>query len=177
MKRVWLIAVLAAGVGAGPVGAQPPIPGGVGGAGNIQRPAFSPYLNLLRSGSAALNYYGLVRPEQQFRQSIGTLQGSVAANQQAIGGIQAEVEGGIPATGHPTQFLNYSGYFLSGGAAGGGATRPGGAGGFTAGGFMAGQRPGGVTAGQRPGGANAGGVGIGGSGSGVRGGSGGVPRR
>ena len=122
--------------------AQPPNPGGVGGAGNVQRPSFSPYLNLLRSGSPALNYYGLVRPEQQFRQSITTLQGSVAANQQAIGGIQAEVEGGgAPATGHPTQFLNYGGYFLNSGpgAVGGGGTtnfRPGG----QAGGMMAGRQ-------------------------------------
>src|SRR5262245_56181717 len=31
------------------------------------RPTFSPYLNLLRQGDPVLNYYGLVRPEQEFR--------------------------------------------------------------------------------------------------------------
>ena len=94
---------------AGPVRAQPPVPGGPA----ATRPAFSPYLNLARPGTApALNYYGLVRPELQFRQSIQNLQGAVAANQQAIGGVQAEATGVSP-TGHPTQFLNYGGYFLT----------------------------------------------------------------
>lgn len=93
--------------------AQPPVPGGPAAA--VPRPAFSPYLNLLRAGNApALNYYGLVRPEVQFRQSILNLQGAVSANQQAIGTVQTEVEG-VPATGHPIQFLNYGGYFLNNG--------------------------------------------------------------
>jgi hypothetical protein len=39
------------------------------------RPAFSPYLNLLRGGNSTLqNYYGLVRPEQNFRQADSILQ-------------------------------------------------------------------------------------------------------
>jgi hypothetical protein len=101
-------AVAVLGVG-GSLHAQPPAPGGVG------RPTDSPYLNLVRpGGSPALNYFGLVRPELQFRQSIQNLQGAVTANQEAIGGIQAEVTG-IPVTGHPTQFLNYGGYFLNSG--------------------------------------------------------------
>jgi len=96
--------------GAGTLRAQPPVPGG-----SVSRPTFSPYLNLNRAGTpAAVNYYGLVRPELQFRQSIQNLQGAVAANQQAIG-VQAEVTGMVSATGHPTQFLNYGGYFLNSG--------------------------------------------------------------
>ena len=71
-------------------------------------PPFSPYLNLLRRGNPAVNYYGLVRPEQQFRQSIGQLQ-------QNVQGLDATVAEGQSAssltTGHPTQFQNTSHFF------------------------------------------------------------------
>lgn len=81
------------------------------------RPTFSPYLNLTRpGGTPALNYYGLVRPELQFRQSIQGLQGAVSANQQMIGDLQTGGTG-LPVTGHATQFLNYGGYFLNTGTA------------------------------------------------------------
>lgn len=65
---------------------QSPGFGGNPGFGRTQnRPAFSPYLNLLRGGNTTLfNYYGLVRPEQdfrradtQFRQGFGQLQRDV----------------------------------------------------------------------------------------------------
>jgi hypothetical protein len=103
----WTVAVVV--VGAGAATAQPPLPAGP----PPQRPPFSPYLNLLRAGnSPALNYYGLVRPEQQFRQSIGNLQGAVTANQQAINGLQSDTTAPM-TTGHPTQFLNYGGYFMN----------------------------------------------------------------
>jgi hypothetical protein len=107
---LWVACAVSVLVGAaGAARAQPPVPGGPG----ATRPAFSPYLNLARPGTApALNYYGLVRPEVQFRQNIQNLQGAVTANQQAIGGVQADVTG-VSVTGHPTQFLNYGGYFLS----------------------------------------------------------------
>lgn len=99
---------------AGSASAQPPNP--------ASRPAFSPYLNLNRAGaSTTLNYYGLVRPEIQARQSIQNLQGSVAANQQAIGGLQTEITE-LPGTGHQATFLNYKSYFLTGGAGGSGGT-------------------------------------------------------
>lgn len=79
------------------------------------RPAFSPYLNLARQGgSPALNYYGLVRPEVQARQSIQNLQGAVAANQQALGDVQNGVLE-VSETGHQTMFLNQGSYFLNGG--------------------------------------------------------------
>jgi hypothetical protein len=39
------------------------------------RPSFSPYLNLLRGGNSTLaNYYGLVRPELDFRRANSQLQ-------------------------------------------------------------------------------------------------------
>lgn len=123
MKRLPCCLAIAAVItasGGGRLQAQPPAPGGT------PRPAFSPYLNLVRpGGSPTLNYYGLVRPEQQFRQSIQNLQTTVAGNQQALGNLQNDVNG-VPGTGHPTQFLNYGGYFLNSGSFGGTANRPGG---------------------------------------------------
>src|SRR5687768_777920 len=80
------------------------------------RPAFSPYLNLVRpGGSPALNYYGLVRPEIQARQAINNLQGAAAANQQAIGALQAGSPD-LPVTGHQAQFMTHGIYFQTGGA-------------------------------------------------------------
>ena len=86
------------------------------------RPVFSPYLNLLRSGSnPAINYYGLVRPEIDFRNSINSLQQQVNAQYAATAG--EETPGAI-GTGHSTQFGNLSHYFnYQGGAQGG--RRPG----------------------------------------------------
>ena len=95
--------------------AQPTNPG--------SRPAFSPYLNLNRPGaSPTLNYYGLVRPEIQARQSIQNLQGSVATNQQAIGGLRTEINE-LPGTGHQASFQNHGGYFFTGGAGAGAGRR------------------------------------------------------
>jgi hypothetical protein len=73
------------------------------------RPVFSPYLNLLRGGTnPAINYYGLVRPEIDFRNSILGLQQQVDA--QAAATATAEGAGAL-GTGHPTQFNNLSHYF------------------------------------------------------------------
>jgi hypothetical protein len=90
--------------------AQVPI-GGPGGGAPQYRPAFSPYLNLLRQGSSpAVNYYGLVRPEINFYNSINQINQQVSNNQQAIGDIQSSA---IPTTGHRVQFLNTGSYFQS----------------------------------------------------------------
>ena len=113
---------LAVPAGVGSLRAQPPVPGaGLGGA---PRPPFSPYLNLNRQGgNSALNYYGLVRPQTQFQQSIQNLQGAVGANQQSIGNLQTDSLGMAQSpTGHAAGFMTYSGYFLNNqgfGAAGG----------------------------------------------------------
>jgi hypothetical protein len=67
----------------------------------------SPYLNLLRGGNPAINYYGLVRPQQDFAASI-------LQNQAAIAGQSALVQGalqGEPITGHPSTFMNFSHYY------------------------------------------------------------------
>jgi hypothetical protein len=119
--------VATATLSAGTVNAQPPRPGGFGpppppgGAYYSRPPAFSPYLNLLRGGNAAINYYGLVRPELQFRQALQNLSGDVAMNQQMIGNLSNQFMG-VSGTGHPTQFMNLGGYFMNSGGGGMGAS-------------------------------------------------------
>lgn len=104
------ILILAALGGVNPLPAQPPVPGGLGG---TRPPALSPYLNLARQGgSPGLNYYGLVRPQQQFQQSVLDLRGAVNANQQIIGNFQNDPNGLSP-TGHGSGFMNYNSYFMN----------------------------------------------------------------
>lgn len=80
------------------------------GAPPITTPPVSPYINLGRTGSPAINYFGLVRPELNFRNSILQLQRQAATTQQAITEVQ---DAALPATGHPSRFLNYSPYFMN----------------------------------------------------------------
>jgi hypothetical protein len=122
MKRFWFATVCAISViltaSAGSVSAQPPVPG----RGYSRPPAFSPYLNLLRGGSSpAVNYYGIVRPQLDFRESIQNLSNQVDLNQQSIGNLAA-TGNALPTTGHPTQFMNLGGYFMSN--SGGGMSAP-----------------------------------------------------
>jgi hypothetical protein len=80
------------------------------------RPSFSPYLNLNRPGTLpGINYYGLVRPQQQTAQQIQNLQ-----NQQNAMAQPADLGGGIvqpgqpvpqSTTGHPVFYFDYSRYF------------------------------------------------------------------
>ncbi|MFO0808537.1 MAG: hypothetical protein U0746_07940 [Gemmataceae bacterium] len=73
------------------------------------RPPFSPYLNLTRPGNTAINYYGLVRPEVDFRNSLNGLQSQYnALNQDANDPRNAQ---SFPGTGHGAAFLNYSHYY------------------------------------------------------------------
>jgi hypothetical protein len=77
-------------------------------------PAVSPYLNLLRSGSSpAVNYYGIVRPQQQYNAALTSLEQQVAFNRVAI---TAAENAAVPSTGHPIYFLNYQRFFLNTGA-------------------------------------------------------------
>jgi hypothetical protein len=118
MIRSSLAAGVLLAVLAGSALAQPPGIG-TGASPPISRPPVSPYLNLLRSGnSPGVNYYGLVRPQLEFRQSIQNLQQQSINTQSEISGL---IDTTFPATGHRTTFLNTGGYFLSGS----GASRPG----------------------------------------------------
>ncbi len=72
------------------------------------RPPISPYLNLFRTGNPAINYYGIVRPEVEFRRAYQGLQQQVATQGQEI---DQNAEQGVPSTGHTTQFMNFSHYY------------------------------------------------------------------
>ena len=76
-------------------------------------PGYSPYLNLARGGNAGLNYYGLVRPQLAFQNSLLGLQQQVNTNQQLIAtGLGGGPIGSLE-TGHSAYFLTTGGYFLS----------------------------------------------------------------
>ncbi len=143
MTRLLLSAVVLA---YGTVARAQPMPS----TGSPQRPVFSPYLNLLNGGSSpALNYFGLVLPQQQFQQQAGQLQQQLNSansdfqslqtqNQQLAGGL---INLFLPATGNVATFNNTGNYFnrvgggglggisAGGGNRAGGFNRPGGAGG------------------------------------------------
>jgi len=77
------------------------------------RPTVSPYLNLLRRGqSPALNYYNLVRPQNQFYQSIQQLQQDVGTNAQDLSVLQ-QTPTGLPPTGHLAGFMTQGAYFMT----------------------------------------------------------------
>jgi hypothetical protein len=87
-----------------------PTPGGPYG------PGLSPYLNLLRGGLPAVNYYNGVlseRDRRMFQQQAGQ---SILGLEQEVGAVQPGTEDllpTLPGTGHPTAF-GYSGaYFPS----------------------------------------------------------------
>lgn len=78
---------------------------------NSRRQTQSPFLNLIRGGSATLNYYGLVRPQVDTGQAVQTLQ----FQQQILKeGTTTLGDGGnqpISPTGHAAQFFSYGNYF------------------------------------------------------------------
>jgi hypothetical protein len=76
----------------------------------VRRPSFSPYLNLVRPGGPTLNYFGLVRPELEFRRDIGGLQMQTNTINEAVNNPNT-AEQGIRPTGNSASFLNYSHFF------------------------------------------------------------------
>jgi hypothetical protein len=121
MRRPLVLAAAAltalAWLAAGRAAAQYPIGRPVG-PGVAPPPVYSPYLNLLRRNNSTLqNYYGLVRPELEFRGALWGLEQQVATVGQAVT-TPVDPTTGLPLTGHPTQFLNTSHYFLNRGGLG-----------------------------------------------------------
>ncbi len=73
------------------------------------QPAVSPYLNLNRGGAnLATNYFGIVRPQIDTRNSIQSLQSQI--NTLGAGSPTDPLATEL-ATGHTVQFMNYSMYF------------------------------------------------------------------
>jgi len=89
--------------------------------GPASRPAFSPYLNLLRNGNPTFqNYYGLVRPQIQASQSIQSLQGQLQNTNALIASNATGTDGSaLPVTGQTFGYMNHLGYFLNNGSGGG----------------------------------------------------------
>jgi hypothetical protein len=112
-------------LGAGQVRAQvpgAPTPG--------PRPTYSPYLNLFRQGQPLYqNYYGLVRPQVQFENSVNRLQQQVTSNREALSQQEeANINPELRPTGHPFSYFSHQGFFLNntrGGGGGAPGSRPG----------------------------------------------------
>jgi hypothetical protein len=86
---------------------------------NNNPPRLSPYLNLLRGGDPAANYYLGVVPEREqrvfnreFGSAIDILDRRTAAGAETV--IDDVRPRGLPPTGHSVRFLNASPYYLSG---------------------------------------------------------------
>jgi hypothetical protein len=80
----------------------------------FSRPALSPYLDLLRGGNVAANYYLGVIPEIYRRQADLQYQSNFQFLGQQQRMITQEVEGltaELGITGHPTAFQNFGTYF------------------------------------------------------------------
>jgi hypothetical protein len=79
------------------------------------RPQLSPYLELLRGGNRAANYYLGVVPEVERRrnaQEFGTaIQDLERRSETAAPTTGGDVLPPLAGTGHATYFLNYSSYF------------------------------------------------------------------
>ena len=98
-------------------GASPALAQGVPFGQVPQRPTVSPFINLNRAGtSTGINYYGLVRPQEQAYGAIGTLQLELAANQAAIATGFGTAATYIPTTGVSAGFMTQSRYFMTRGS-------------------------------------------------------------
>jgi hypothetical protein len=90
-----VFAIVVVSLGASQVQGQPPPPG------------YSPYLNLVRPGSPGMNYYGLVRPEVEFRNNLQQLQRNTTRLQTEF----SQATGSDLSTGHPSAFMYFGGYY------------------------------------------------------------------
>lgn len=82
--------------------------GRAGGIGPTSRPTFSPYLNLLRGGNSTLfNYYGLVRPEVEFRSANQQFQSSLGQVDRQLRDSRREAAGSrLSQSGHQVRFMS-----------------------------------------------------------------------
>jgi hypothetical protein len=81
--------------------------------GPAYNPPVSPYINLSRQfgnvNNPGIAYYGIVRPQQEFRSSIQRLEFSTTTFGQAVS--PQDQSAALPPTGHRVGFLNQSVYF------------------------------------------------------------------
>lgn len=78
--------------------------------GPASRPTFSPYLNLLRDGNPVNNYYGLVRPQQDFQQNLDQVQRNFRQVRQEFDRIERDgtrkTQDRQRRSGHRAQFMS-----------------------------------------------------------------------
>jgi hypothetical protein len=111
MRRFLFAAVVLlsslAYLGAGPARAQYP----------YERPPLSPYLNLARPGNPAFNYYGLVRPAEDYNRTVNQLQTGITTNQEnleRLATVRSAGSANLPPTGHSIGYMTgYQRYFLN----------------------------------------------------------------
>ncbi len=111
IRTLVALVALAVCFAARPVHAQAYVPPQVGpyGSGGM-----SPYLNMLRPGNPAVNYYGLVQPQIQATQQFGLLQQQtqqLARTQASL--VAPPTNQAQVATGHTTRFMQYGNYFMT----------------------------------------------------------------
>ena len=70
-------------------------------------PGYSPYLNLIRPGNPGVNYYGLVRPQVEFRADLQRLQRNTTRLQSGL----SQLSSSDLSTGHTAGFMYYGGYY------------------------------------------------------------------
>lgn len=76
-----------------------------------QNPAYSPYLNLTRGGNAALNYYGLVRPQVATANAFQAL----ASNQHNMNVGSSPNPNQPLQTGNRASFMTHTRFFMNSG--------------------------------------------------------------
>jgi hypothetical protein len=78
----------------------------------FQRPTVSPYLYLLNGGqSPAVNYFGIVRPQVDFRNSLIQMQQQIAMGDQSLADLATATS--MLTTGHPSLFMSHRKYFMT----------------------------------------------------------------
>jgi hypothetical protein len=116
--RTWLLPALLATL-TGSAAAQAPVYRPSTQLGPRQ-PLLSPYLNLLRGGDPASNYYLGTIPERQRRQNAALFSSQIQSLEQqvtqqtTIPDVDEALFQPAPATGHATAFMNLGGYFNQG---------------------------------------------------------------
>jgi hypothetical protein len=67
-------------------------------------------LNLVRGANSAVNYYGVIRPQQETARSLQMIQQQLQSPSPSLAGPE-ESANAVHATGHTAQFANYGHYF------------------------------------------------------------------
>jgi hypothetical protein len=109
IRTLVALVALAVCFAARPVHAQTYVPPQIGPYGTGQ---MSPFLNMLRPGNPAVNYYGLVTPQIQANQQFGLLQQQtqqLTRVQQSL--VAPPTNQAQVVTGHTTRFMQYGHYF------------------------------------------------------------------